>query len=98
LIVVLRCNKAGASMLNLETEDRTANDWRAPAAAWLLPILLAALFGTAHAAASRHHAAPRACALAGAAIPHHDASLLGPDEIKASDRLERVRADASSGM
>ena len=98
LIVVLRRNNTGSLMFNLDTTDKEADGWRALAAAWLLPVLFAALFGAANALASGHHDLARDCVLAGAAIPQHDASLPGPDEIKASDWLERVKVEAYSGM
>jgi hypothetical protein len=98
LIVLLQCSKAGAGMLSLDIADRTVDDWRAPAAAWLLLILFAALFWAATAVAPLHDAAARQRALAGADIPHHDPSLPGPDEIKASDWLEQIRAEQYSGM
>ena len=61
--------------------DKAGGDWRMVAAAWLLPILFAGLFGAAHALASRHHAPPGKCELAGVVMPHHDPSVPGSDEI-----------------
>jgi hypothetical protein len=95
---MLQCNNTGSLMFNLDTANKAADDWRALAAAWLLPLLFAALIGAAHAMASGHHDSARECGLAGAVIPEHDPSLPGPDEIKASDWLEQVRAAAYSGM
>jgi hypothetical protein len=74
-------------------------DWKVTAAAWLVPILFASLLGAADALASRHHGPPAyECQLTGAMIPRHNSSIAGPDEIAASDWLERVRAEAYSGM
>ena len=66
--------------------NKTDGGWKVTAAAWLVSILFAGLLGATDALASRHHGRPRECALAGA------------DEIAASDWLERVRAEAYSGM
>jgi hypothetical protein len=71
--------------------------WRVVAAAWLVVILFVVLFAAADALASLSHS-PCKESLAGAVIPRHDASSPGPDEVAASDWLERVRADAYSGF
>jgi hypothetical protein len=63
----------------------------ATAAAWLVTIVLAGVFGAADASAARHHAPTHECATAGAMIPDHDSSIPGRDEIAA-------RAEAYSGM
>lgn len=81
-----------------DISDEADKSWRAVAAAWLVPILFATVFVAADAIAARHHAPARECATAGAMIPRHDPSLPGPDEIAASDWLERVRAEGYSGL
>jgi hypothetical protein len=81
---LLRRSNDGVGMLGddqFDPMDKAGGDWRVTTAAWLVPILFAGLFGAANALASRHHAAPRKCELAGAVIPHHDPSLPGPDRI-----------------
>jgi hypothetical protein len=44
--------------------------------------------------AAHHQNAFHEISLAGAKIPRHDLSFPGPDDIAASDWLERVRAEA----
>ncbi|HEY2530320.1 MAG TPA: hypothetical protein VGJ20_20680, partial [Xanthobacteraceae bacterium] len=68
------------------------------AAAWLVAIIYVVLFTAADALASRHEKFSRESSLAGAVIPRHDAGVPGPDEIAASDWLERVRAEAYGGF
>jgi hypothetical protein len=68
--------------------------WRTIISAWLVAFVFAGLFATADAIASRHKPPPGRCALAGSVIPRHDPSLTGPDEIAASDWLQRARAEA----
>jgi hypothetical protein len=41
---------------------------------------------------------PHKCRISGSIIPQHDSSFPGPDEIAASDWLERVRAEAYSAQ
>lgn len=77
--------------------EKTEGSWRVAAAAWLVPIVLAGLFGAGNALGARHHAPPHKCATAGVMIPQHDPTLPGPDEIAASDWLEHLRAEAYSG-
>lgn len=55
--------------------DNSACDWRATAAAWLVPIVLAGVFRAADAFAARHHAPTHECATAGAVIPRHDLNI-----------------------
>jgi hypothetical protein len=100
--MLLRCNK-GASMPEQiecgaapDTAERSLGGWRVIAAAWLVPMILALSFATADAVASRHHPRHQQSDLVRAEIPRHDSSSLGPDEIAASDWLQRVRADAYS--
>jgi hypothetical protein len=78
--------------------ERSAGGWRIVAAAWLVAIFLVLLFTAADALASRHKklSLSRGSSLAGTVIPRHDAGVPGPDEIAASDWLERVRAEAYS--
>jgi hypothetical protein len=71
-----------------------SHGWHAIISAWLLAFIFAALFATAGGFASRHYASPRDSRLAGAVIPRHDPSFPGPDDVAASDWLERVRAEA----
>ena len=78
--------------------ERSLSGWRAAASAWLVAITLVVLFATGEALASWHDPSPREGSLAGVVIPHHDPSLPGPDEMAASDWLERVRAEAYSGL
>jgi hypothetical protein len=78
--------------------ERSLGGWRAVAAAWSIAITLVVLFATGEALASWHDPSPREGSLAGVVIPHHDPSLPGPDEMAASDWLERVRAEAYSGL
>ena len=76
--------------------ERTLGGWRTVAAAWLVAIMFLVLFTAADALASRHKKLPRESNLAAAIIPRHDAAVPGPDEIAASDWLQRVRAEAYS--
>jgi hypothetical protein len=82
----------------MDLAERSLGGWSAVAAAWLVAIIFVLLFATGNALASRHHTAPRKSSLAGAVIPRHDVGFLGPDEIAASNWLERVRAEAYSGL
>jgi hypothetical protein len=102
---LLQCNKTGCGMRQeiewareLGIAERTLGGWRVVAAAWSIAIALVVLFATGQALASRHDPSPREGSLAGAVIPHHDPSFPGPDEMAASDWLERVRAEAYSGL
>ena len=84
--------------------ERSFGGWRAVASAWLVVVIFVALFATAEALAARHRkpshqssvtgaVTPR---LAGAVIPRHDPGFPGPDEVAASDWLQRVKAEAYS--
>jgi hypothetical protein len=75
-------------------EPRNPCGWRTIVSAWLVVLVFAALFATADAVAALHKPPPGGCELAGAVIPRHDPSVPGPDEIAASNWLERVRAEA----
>ncbi len=75
----------------------SSGGWRIPASAWLIAIAFAVLFAGIHALASRDRISPRGGDLAGAVIPQHDQALPGPDEVAASDWLERAKADAYTG-
>ncbi len=81
----------------IETPERFIGGWRMVASAWLVAIMFVVLFATVQALASRHSAPPREDSLAGAVIPRHDSGFPGPDEVAASDLLERARAEAYSG-
>lgn len=99
--LLLRCSSVRVGMLGndeFDHMDKPGGDWKVTAAAWLVPILFATVLGAADALASRHHGPPRECELAGAVIPRHDPGIPGRDEIAASDWLERVRAEAYSGI
>jgi hypothetical protein len=74
--------------------ERSLGGWRIVAAAWLVAIISVVLFTAADALASRHKKLSHESSLAGAVIPGHDAGSPGPDEVAASDWLERVRAEA----
>jgi hypothetical protein len=78
---------------NIGGSERRIGGWRAVAAAWVVVIALVALFGAAEALASR----PKPSAqLAGVEIPRHDPGVAGPDEVAASDWLEKAKAEAYS--
>jgi hypothetical protein len=79
-----------------DAAERSAGGWRVIAAAWLVAMFFALLFATADALASRYGLRHQGKDLAGAQIPRHDPSFAGPDEIAASDWLQRVRAEAFS--
>jgi len=81
----------------IESAERSVSGWRIVASAWIVAIMVVALFATVGAVASLHSTAPRTPALAGAVIPRHDSSFPGPDEVAASDWLERARAEAYYG-
>jgi hypothetical protein len=82
----------------LDATGKSTGSWRIVASAWLLAIILGALFVTVQAMASRHTPSPpRVDSLAGAVIPRHDPSFPGPDEVAASDWLKRAQAEAYSG-
>ncbi len=81
----------------LRLSGRFFGSWRIAVSAWLVAIALAALFVGAHALASRNGIFPREDNLAGAVIPHHDPRFAGPDEVAASDWLERAKAEAYTG-
>jgi hypothetical protein len=76
--------------------ESSFDDWRIVAAAWLVAIVILALFAGGQALASRYSTPAHATGLAGALIPRHDSSFLGPDEMAASDWQERARVEASS--
>lgn len=76
---------------------RSFGGWRIAVSAWLVAIALAVLFVGAHALASRNSIFPHEDNLAGAVIPHHDPGSAGPDEVAASDWLERAKAEAYTG-
>jgi hypothetical protein len=80
----------------LDAAERSLGGWRVIASAWLVAMIFALLFATADALASRHGARHQKSALVGGEIPRHDPGFLGPDEIAASDWLQRVRAEAFS--
>ena len=80
----------------LGTAERSFGGWRVVAAAWLVMMIFVALFATGEALACRHRAPSRESTLTGAVIPRHDSSLLGPDEVAASDWVQRVKAEAYS--
>jgi hypothetical protein len=90
--------KEGAWVLKeIEVAERFIGGWRLVASAWLVAIIFVVLFATAEALASRHSASPREDSVAGAVIPRHDPSFPGPDEVAASDLVERARSEAYSG-
>lgn len=81
----------------LRLPGRSFGNWRIAVSAWLIAIALAVLFIGAHGLASRNGIFPREDNLAGAVIPHHDPGFAGPDEVAASDWLERAKAEAYTG-
>jgi hypothetical protein len=76
--------------------DASIGGWRVVASAWLAAVMFVVLLATVQALASRHAGSARNESLAGAVIPRHDPSVPGPDEVAASDWLERARAEAYS--
>jgi hypothetical protein len=74
--------------------ERSRRDWRIVASAWVVAIVCVLLFAAADTSASRHVAVSRVGNLAGAVIPRHDPSFPGPDELAASDWVERQTAEA----
>jgi hypothetical protein len=76
--------------------QRSFGRWRIVTSAWLSTIIFVVLFAGFQALASRHGTSPRATSLAGAVIPRHDPRFFGPDEVAASDRQERAKAEAYS--
>lgn len=74
--------------------ERSCRDWRIVASAWVIAIFCVLLFAAADALASRHGARTSQVELAGAVIPRHDPSFPGPDEVAASDWVERATAEA----
>jgi anti-sigma-K factor RskA len=78
--------------------ERSLGGWRVVAAAWSVAVIFVVLFATGEALASRHGTSPHEGSLAGAVIPQHDPSVPGSNEMAASDWLERVRAEAYSGL
>ncbi len=78
---------------NFEAVGQSVGGWRAVASAWILAIMAVLLFTTADALAT--HKGPAREGLAGAMIPRHDPRFPGPDEIAASDWVEKARADSS---
>jgi hypothetical protein len=80
--------------------ERSGRGWRVVGSAWLVAIIFVTLFAAGGAVACldrRHHPMPRRSDLIGAVIPRHDPGVLGPDEVAASDWLERARANAETG-
>jgi hypothetical protein len=77
--------------------ERSVGDWRLVASAWLVAVVFVVLFAAADALASFRSTSPREASLAGAVIPRHNPSFPRPEEIAASDWLDRVRAEAYSG-
>ena len=78
--------------------ERPVGDWRAVVSAWLVAFLMVVLFAAADAFASLHKPEFGKSPLAGVVLPRHDPSFPGPNEMAASDWLERVRAEAYSGF
>jgi hypothetical protein len=76
--------------------QRSFGRWRIVTSAWWATIIFVVLFAGFQALASRHGTSPRATSLAGAVIPRHDPRFFGPDEVAASDRQERAKAEAYS--
>ncbi len=100
LIVAMQQNR-GAGMLvtfdrmhEPDTAERSVGAWRGVASAWFVALAFAALFSGWQTLASHHQNAFDRGSVAGAIIPRHDPRFPGPDEIAASDWLERVRAEA----
>jgi hypothetical protein len=81
---------------SIVVSERCIGEWRIVASAWLVAIALVALFATADALASRPDPLPRIPRLAGAEIPRHDPGFPGPDEVAASDWLEKARIESYS--
>ncbi len=81
----------------IEGVKRTSSGWRVVASAWLVAMVFGVLFAAVEALASLHSAPPGKASLAGAVIPQHDAGFIGPDDVAASDWLERAKAEAYSG-
>jgi hypothetical protein len=81
----------------IEETERFAGGWRGAASAWMVVVIFVVLFATAEALAALHGASPHRDSLAGAVIPRHDPGFPGPDEVAASDWLERARAEAYFG-
>lgn len=74
--------------------QRSGRDWRIVASAWVFVIVCVLLFAAADAMACRHRAPSGKGQLTGAVIPRHDPSFPGPDEVAASDWVERATAEA----
>jgi hypothetical protein len=99
---LLRCNNRSVS--TMERFDRADEEgiggpnqpcgWRTIMSAWLVAFMIAVLWVTGDALASLHYPARHAGDLDGVIIPRHDPSSPGPDEVAASDWLERVKAEA----
>jgi hypothetical protein len=87
----------GRSGCGMRLAERSFGGWRILASAWLIAIMFVVLFAAVQALASLHRSSPREADFAGAEIPRHDRSFPGPDEVAASDWLERARAEAYSG-
>jgi hypothetical protein len=68
--------------------------WRTIISAWLVALIVAGVWVTGDALASLPCPTHHAGALAGIVIPRHDPSSPGPDEVAASDWLQRIRAEA----
>lgn len=80
--------------------ERSGHGWRVVSAAWVVAIMFVVLFAAGEAVARLHRShdpSPRRGDFVGAVIPRHDPSFLGPDEVAASDWLDRARADAETG-
>jgi hypothetical protein len=79
--------------------ERSGRGWRAVGSAWLVAIIFVILFAAGEAVACLHRShspSPHRDDFVGTVIPRHDPSVLGPDEVAASDWLERARADADT--
>ena len=81
---------------SIGASERCIGEWRNVVSAWLVAMALMGLFATADALASRQDSSPRLQHLAGAEIPRHSSGFPGPDEVAASDWLEKARIEAYS--
>jgi hypothetical protein len=81
----------------IEDTEKSIGGWRIIASAWIIAVIFIATLATVQALASLHNVSSRSGHLVGAVIPRHDSSVPGPDEVAASDQLERARAEAYSG-
>ena len=100
LIVAMQQNRGACMLVTFdrmhepEIAERSVGDWRGVASAWFVALAFAALFSGWQTLAAHHQNPFHQSSLAGAIIPRHNSSVPGPDEIAASDWLERVRAEA----